>query len=207
MIAARLHRRARRGERGAVLVEVVIMLPVLLVIALGVFDVGLGWKASMTLSSSTRAGARVATNLGISSSADKSALASIAASMGSIPASQIDTIVIYKATSATGTVPSNCLSASVKTAGGSAADLCNVYSATDMNNAATSSAYTGVCGSSRDRFYCPTTRGNSQASSNGPDYVGVYIRINLATKTKLFGSTMTLDETSVMRIEPNAGNP
>lgn len=200
-------RRRVRDERGAVLVEVVMILPMLLVISLGVFDIGLSWKASLTVTNAARAGARVASNLGIAATADKSALASIAASLSTIPSSQIDAVVIYRTTSSTGTVPAGCLVSTVKSAGGSAALQCNVYSAADLAAAPTATTYTGICASSRDRFWCPTTRGNSQASTNGPDYIGVYVRINHATQTKIFGSTMVIDDHAVMRVEPNAGNP
>jgi len=195
-----------RGERGAVLVEVVLIVPILLMIALGVFDIGLGWKASLTVTNAARAGSRVASNLGIDAAADKSALASTAASLGTIPVSEIDVVVIYRTSSADGAPPSGCLTSGAKAAGGSASDLCNTYSGADVMAAATSTAYNGNCGSSRDRFWCPSSRGNSQATTNGPDYLGVYIRINHATKTKLFGSTMVIDDQAVMRIEPSAGN-
>lgn len=199
--------RRRRGQRGAVLVECVLIVPVLLVIALGVFDIGLSWKTSLTITNSVRSGARVASNLGRAATADKSALSSIAASLGTIPVSEIDVVVIYRATTATGEVPAGCLDSLVRTAGGSAALQCNVYSGTEVNAAASSSAYTGNCSTSRDRYWCPSTRANSQALTNGPDYLGVYVRINHTTKTKMFGSTMVIKDRSVMRIEPNAGNP
>jgi len=196
-----------RGERGAVLVEVVLIVPVLLVIALGVFDIGLSWKASLTVTNAARAGARVASNLGIDDTADKAALSSIAASLGTIPVGEIDVVVIYRATTATGDVPSGCLDSTVRAAGGSATYQCNVYSGTDVFAAQTATTYTGNCSNSRDRYWCPSTRANSQALSNGPDYLGVYVRINHATKTKMFGSTMVIKDRSVMRVEPNAGNP
>lgn len=198
--------RRRRGERGAVLVEVVIMLPVLLMIALGVFDVGLGWKSSLTITNAARSGARVASNLGIDPSADKEALASLAAAISTIPTSQIDVVVIYKATGTQGVPPSGCLDSVARASGGSSTNNCNTYTGADVAGAATSSAFTGNCSTSRDRFYCPSTRNNSQASVAGPDYIGVYVKVNHATKTKLFGSTMSLDDTAVMRVEPNAGN-
>lgn len=202
----RLGRDRRRGERGAVLVEVVLIVPLLLLISLAVFDIGLGWKASLTVTSAARSGARVATNLGVSASADKSALSSVAASLGTVPVAEIDLVVIYRATAADGDVPSNCLTTATKTAGGSAAYQCNVYSGAEVFAASTSSAFTGNCASSRDRFWCPTTRGNSQAATAGPDYLGVYIRINHTTKTKAFGTTMVIKDRAVMRVEPNAGN-
>lgn len=199
--------RRARGENGAVLVEVVLILPLLMLISLAVFDLGLGWKASMTVTNAARAGARVASNLGVSATADKSALASIAASLGTVPVSEIDVIVIYRATTADGDVPANCLTGSTRATGGSSASQCNVYTGAEAIAASTSTTFTGNCGSSRDRFWCPSTRGNSQAASTGPDYLGVYVRINHTTKTKAFGSTMVVKDRAVMRIEPNAGNP
>ncbi len=199
--------RRARGENGAVLVEVVLILPLLMLISLAVFDLGLGWKASMTVTNAARAGARVASNLGVAATADKSALASIAASLGTVPVSEIDVIVIYRATTADGDVPADCLTGSTRATGGSSASQCNVYTGAEAIAASTSTTFTGNCGSSRDRFWCPSTRGNSQAASTGPDYLGVYVRINHTTKTKAFGSTMVVKDRAVMRIEPNAGNP
>lgn len=199
-------RRRRRDERGAVLVEVVMIVPLLMMITLGVFDLGLGWKASLTVTNAARSGARVASNLGVSSAADKSALIAIAASLGTIPVGEIDYVVIYRATSADGHVPSQCVTPAARTAGGNSGSQCNVYTGAEVFAAASASTFTGSCGASRDRFWCPSTRANNQGSVGGPDYVGVYVRIKHATKTKLFGPTMVVEDQAVMRVEPNAGN-
>ena len=53
------------------------------------------------------------------------------------------------------------------------------------------------CSTSRDRFWCPTTRVTSQATAAGPDYLGVYIKVNHRTSTKMFGSTMVVQDTAV----------
>ena len=206
MMGRVLNRRRGRGERGAVLVECVLIFPLLMMISLGVFDVGLGWKASLTVSSAARTGARVASNLGVASSADKDSLASIAAALGSVDDSEIDVVVIYRSTAANGDVPAGCLTTAVRSAGGSAALRCNVYDVTGLNAAATSTAYNGNCASSRDRFWCPSTRANSQILTAGMDFLGVYVRLNHDTKTKIFGATMVIDDQAVMRVEPNAGN-
>lgn len=197
----------RRGDRGAVLVEIVMIVPVLLIISLGVFDIGLGWKASLTVTNAVRAGARVGSNLGRDGNADKSALAAVAASLGTIPAAEIDTVVIYRASTSSGDVPAGCLTSGVRSAGGSASLQCNVYTGAEVLAAATSTDFTNNCSTSRDRFWCPSARANSQALTAGPDYLGVYVRINHATKTRMFGSTMVVKDRSIMRLEPNAGNP
>lgn len=205
-------RRRRRGERGAILLELVIVAPLLLAIILGVFDLGLAWRTSITLSNATRSGARVASNLGVSESADLAALQAIAAALSSIPASQVQAIVIYRATTATGDVPPECVAAAAVAAGGDASRKCNTYSQADYVNAQNGVAsfvnsFTGSCGPSRrDYRWCPMDRENDQGVVGGPDYVGVYVKLAHQTSTKMFGSTLTIDDKAVMRIEPAAGN-
>lgn len=199
-------RRLRRGERGAALVEAALIVPLLMSISLAVFDLGIGFKTSLTVSNAVRAGARTATNLGTDEAADQAALAGVAAALGTVASSDIDVVVIYKATSQDGDVPAACLTSSAKAAGGDATAQCNVYSATDLAQAQTSTAFTGNCTSSRDHFWCPSSRGNSQIPSAGPDLVGVYIRVNHTTVTKVFGTKMEITDHAAMRVEPNAGN-
>jgi len=58
---------------------------------------------------------------------------------------------------------------------------------------------------SPDRFWCPTTRKDARTSINGngpPDYVGVYMSIEHPWITKIFGNQKSLDDQSVIRIEP-----
>ncbi|MEZ5320706.1 MAG: TadE/TadG family type IV pilus assembly protein [Microthrixaceae bacterium] len=195
-----------RHERGAVLVEMVLITPLLLGLVMAVFDLGMGWKTSMTVSSASRAGARIASNLGKDDGADQNTLASIAAAMGSVPAADFDTVVIYRSTAAGGDPPAGCLTAVAKSVGGDAGLQCNVYSGSEAATAASSGAFTGDCSARRDRFWCPPNRANSQSILAGPDYVGVYIAVRHSTFTKLFGSTIDIDDHAVMRIEPNAGN-
>ena len=52
--------RSRRGQRGQSLTEAALMLPILIVVALGVSDVGRGFSYREDLSNATRDGARVA---------------------------------------------------------------------------------------------------------------------------------------------------
>lgn len=197
--------RRRRSQRGAVLVETAMVLPFLMVIVLGVLDVGLAWRASMTVTSATRAGARVASNMGIDWDADRQTLLAIGAGLGRIPASQIERVVIYRSTSADGAVPAACLTATALSSGGNASARCNVYRGSDVANVASLSFPTSCSG--RHQFYCPSSRVNSQATSTGLDFIGVYIVNQHPTMTKMFGATMDIKDTTVMRIEPNAGNP
>ena len=188
------------------------VVPFLLVVCLGTFDLGMAWRSDITLSNATRSGARVASSLGVSATADYASLVAIGAALGTTPTTEVDRVVIFKASSATGTVPAGCLTATALSAGGSSTDLCNVYSSTELAAAIANpntppSTYTGTCpGTRRDRFWCAPTRNNTQVvGGTGLDYVGVYVVLNHATSTKLFGSTITITDTGVMRIEPSAG--
>ncbi|MEZ5253167.1 MAG: pilus assembly protein [Microthrixaceae bacterium] len=203
--AASRRRSALRGrrERGAVLVETALILPMLLMIALAVLDLGLAWRASMTVTSAARAGARVSSNLGTSWSTDRNALMSIDAALGAIDNGDVVAISIFRASSADGTVPPACITASARSAGGNAAARCNTYTGADLGNVGALS-FPSSC-SGRHQFYCPSTRQNRQGAVGGPDYVGVYVEIAHPTMTRLFGSTMSISETAVMRVEPNAG--
>jgi hypothetical protein len=91
-----------------------------------------------------------------------------------------------------GTPTATCL------AGTSVSGVCNVFTTTNFSQASSSFG----CGASApDRFWCPTTRVESQAA--GPDYVGVYVKAHRTFITKMFGSTgPTMTSTSVLRIEP-----
>jgi Flp pilus assembly protein TadG len=202
------HRHGTCSERAAVLVELALILPLLLGLSLAVFDIGMGWRASMTVTSAARAGARVGSNLGVESHADQAALAAVSAALGSIPPAEIDLIVIYRSDGAAGGVPAACTTTTARANGGDPSARCNTYTAADLQAAVagTGMNFDGACAGRRDSAWCSTTRNNSQVSSAGPDYLGVYVRIHHSTSTKIFGSSLTIDDHAVMRIEPNAGN-
>lgn len=202
-----LRRRRARAERGSVLLEMAMITPMLLFISLAVLDIGLGWRTSLTVSNSVRAGARVATNLGKATSADESALKAVGAALGDIPVAEIDVVVIFKASSSTTTVPPQCLTAASRTAGGNYSYNCNTYTGDEVRKIAgglTGAPSFGNC-TSRHKYWCPTNRLVAQSVSVGPDHVGVFVRINHKTVTKALGATITVDETAVMVIEPGAG--
>lgn len=54
-----VHRERARGEHGAVLIEFAIVLPVMLIIAFGLLQLGFAFKTSSTVTGATRTGARV----------------------------------------------------------------------------------------------------------------------------------------------------
>src|SRR5438270_13426205 len=56
---SRWQERWQRGQRGAVLVEAALVLPVIITLTLGIIEFGLVFKDSLTIANATRAGARV----------------------------------------------------------------------------------------------------------------------------------------------------
>ncbi|HEY1738696.1 MAG TPA: TadE family protein, partial [Acidimicrobiia bacterium] len=60
----RVRARRKSGEGGVILVELVIVLPLLLMLAFGLCDMGLAWRDKVTVETAARAGARTGSNLG-----------------------------------------------------------------------------------------------------------------------------------------------
>ena len=202
----------RTSECGGILVELALILPFLMSLCLAVLDLGLGFRADLNLANAVRAGVRVGAAQGTASGADHAILVSIGSGLGRINPSQVTAIVVFRAATAAGTVPPNCLTPATRAAGGSSSDACNVYGTADLagvlaSPTVTPTTFTGTCpGSRRDRFWCPTGRDNTAGINGvGLDYLGVYLEVDHQTVTKLFGSTLHLDDTAVMRIEPDAG--
>lgn len=200
----RLRARRARGERGAALVEMIMITPVLVMLAIGILEFGLAWRDSITVSSTLRAGARVGSNAGKDRLADYNSLLAVQAAVASIPNTQIVKIVIYKSTTADGTIPANC-----KTSTSGILGSCNVYTSAQL--AALSTANFGTTGSglgatcasgSLDAMWCPLGRETRQAV--GTDYFGIWMQVSHPYVTRVFpGSGITISDSTVMRIEPS----
>lgn len=197
---SRLRARRRAGDRGATLVEFVFIAPILALIVGGVLEFGLAWRDSLTVSNAMRSGARVGSNAGRERLADFTIIKSVEAAMvGGIPTSRVQRLIVYRASTSNSAPPASCLAV---TGSGGVTGTCNVYRASDLARPQTD--FTGVTsctGSAPDRFWCPTSRQNSQAL--GVDYLGVYIEVQYLWTTKLFpGNGLTIRDRAIMRLEP-----
>ena len=146
-----------------------------------------------------RAAGRTVASQSNDGTADYYALQALKAGLSGIPTAAIGRIVIYNATSSTAPDPL-CLSTA---APGGQTGKCNVYTAASFSLASTSfsSTATGSCpGAAVDRYYCPLTRNVVQAT--GTDYVGVYIQVRHDFFSKLFGSSLTITDKLIVRLEP-----
>jgi len=206
-------RRVRRSERGVALVETAMVAVLLVSILVATFELGMAWRSSITNAQAARAGARVASSQGVAKLTDQATILAVAAGLRSTGSATITKVVVFRSATADGDVPSTCLTAATLAAGGSSSSKCNVYSTARIaqivaSPTATQANFAGTCtGTSQwDRFWCAPTRNNVQLSTGGLDYVGVYVEIAHKTFSKVFGDSITIRDTSVMRIEPAAGD-
>lgn len=198
------HRRAgpggdrRPGEGGVTIVELAIILPLLLVLALGVVDVGFAIRADMTMKQATRSGARTAASVGSQTAADFQILRSIGSAAGALDDAEIGRVIVFKATASDGAVPPDCLTAPNGIAG-----TCNVYGSEAFT--AEESCFQGSsCPGVAAAAWPSASRVSSQAGA-GPDYVGVHMTYRQRSFTAFFPwSEFNLSTTTVMRLEPGS---
>lgn len=200
-------RRRLSGDRGAVIAEAALFGPFLVLLALGIFEFGMGWRESMNLGAALRGSARQATNLGDARSADYYALQSFFTTMTKAKGVTINRLVVYRATGANGQpVNPNCLTIVPTGPGQGISGACNIYTASQINNLPanylTNFGPDGSCATNAwDVRWCPVNRNADQGDP--PDYVGVYASITYKSYTKLLPTTITMTDRAVMRIEPS----
>ncbi len=183
--------RRGRDQRGAVLVEAAIVIPILMMITLGIIEYGGAYRENAAVANAARAGARVASSLpktdfGCTAPCSDSALtvaAAVSSAMQSFGANAPPQLWIYKVGVAGNTPPfASCTScvgynwnSSTKSFGGSM--LGTGWLATKQNACA----------------------------SGPPDQFGVYVKTKHTAITRLFGGDRTLTGTTIMRLEPYVG--
>lgn len=186
------------AERGAALVEIVVVLPLLILIVFGAIEFGAAWSNKLKIETAARAGARVGSNLGNERLADWTLLQSVRSAVQQIGTSNIAYVVVYKASAANGAVPASCKTSPPTSQTG----LCNVYTGAQLDSLTQTSfgGTTSCSGTSPDRFWCPVSRQDVQHLN--PDYLGVWILAKSPTVTQLFGSPLSVQSSAVMRLEP-----
>lgn len=194
--------RQRRGDKGAVLVEFVLVVPIFALLLMGVVDLGMAYRESLNLSGAVRSAARQATSAGTTRNADFLALQAFEATMGQAHNVTIEKVVIYNTTDTGGDpLDPSCFTSSNPPASAK----CNVYTGTQISQIGTD--YLTHFGSANacdpgawDASWCPLVRHDLQGDP--PDYVGVYAVVSYRSWTSLFPATRTLTDRAVLRIEP-----
>jgi Flp pilus assembly protein TadG len=176
------HIRARRREgreRGAILVEAAVIFPLLIFLVLGIVEYALAYRNSLTVSSSTRAGARTASALARNAEFADDAVDSVATALTAMPKDRWQEVWVYKADGATG-LP---------------------VGSTDFSSCTTCVRYAWD-GTAWTPVQETWTYSNQNACPGEAEYVGVYVKARHEYVTKLFGAGRTLSEHTVMRFEP-----
>jgi Flp pilus assembly protein TadG len=191
-LATRPARRAR-GERGAVLVEAAIVLPLLLLLVLGVIEFSIAYKASNTVGSSVRAGARLGSAEARSSTFFTDIKAAVESSLQ--PSGQDTPVSLWIYDANTSGFPN-----------GASSMTCNSYCTAYTNwSTASHSFTTTTAGSSWTTGAAGTM--HACATDSATDSVGVYVVMTHSTLTGIFATAVgknsfTLSDKSIARLEP-----
>jgi hypothetical protein len=185
-LAALLSRRdRRREERGAAAVEAALVLPLLIVLLFGIFEVALLVNDNLLMSQAARSAVRTAVALPRDPGFDAEAATAAAGVLGADNQGNIEELIIYRADPATG-----------RPVGGGAAVDC-FSDCVRYNWDPVAEQFQRVAGTTWDA--------STQMACGGrdaTDFVGVEIRGRHEWATGLFGDGLQLVERAVMRLEP-----
>lgn len=197
------HRQARaRGDRGTALAEFAIVVPLLGLLVAGIIEFGTAWRDSLTVTSSTRASARVVSNLGDERLADYEALLSLRAGLSTIEGITVEGVLIYDASAADGMPHANCFDSNGDPKADSVGN-CNFYTGTELETL-TAADFIGTtnCLGAPDAEWCPLTERETTLAS-GLSEAGVWVRVHRTWFTDMFpGDGVTIEDKTVMNVEP-----
>ena len=185
------------------MVELALVVPLLLSLCAGTFEFGMAWRASLSAQTAVRAATRIGSQLGPDPMADYYSLTALRASLLSAGLlNGVVRVVIFRSDTTDGKVPSTC-------AGGTAgSDKCIVVSGSQLQNQMTQANFavsadgktgTGCYTPAVVQTWCPSARINMQITA---EYLGVWVQLQQGYFTREFGSGVTIQRTSVMRLEP-----
>lgn len=193
--------RAKLLDRGAVLVEFALVAPVLVLLMLGVFEFGNAWRQVGAAERLVQQAGRTVSSQANSRFADYETLRAIDTATTNLRGFEVTRVVIYRAVTANGQVPSSCLSSSHS-------GLCNRYVGAILSSASMgafpggSSTNPTCAGGSADAAWCPVNR---DRTSTTPDRVGVHVTFKYTPITGLLpGPNVEIKRHAVYQLEPCA---
>lgn len=178
-------------QHGATLVEMALVLPILLLIIIGITEIGLYFKDYLTVTYASREGARVAAFAGDSVDADCQILVAVGEFLGNANLDDLDEVQIYIAQQNGGQTPGNTNTARLK-AGGDPTACSEPSDPSDGWLRSTN---------------LPATSRHVTAGPSAPlDIIGVRILMDhdWITGFPPFRGRVTINETTIMRVEPEA---
>ena len=182
------------------MVEAAIITPVLIFFVFGIFEFGFAFRDYLAVANSTRDGVREASVVGKIADADYRTLRAVERASAALREGTIERIVIFKATGPDDSIPGPCKTATSPAT--LAANECNLYGPDDFSLDPDEFGCDPASNPDPDpdRFWCPSSRIVSVGA--GLDYVGVYMRVDHSYITGLFGSSITFEDTSILKVEP-----
>lgn len=178
--------RLRRDDRGAALVEMAILLPVLIIVVFGIIEWSAAYHDASITADAARSGGRMASAESLNASYATNAASAVAATLQSLPASEPQEMYVYKANSngypGNGTDFSTCSTSCISYQWQSASKTFNTASPGGSGWPAAS----------------------QQVCTEPFDEVGIYVKISHSFITNLFGATVALADHAVFRLEPTS---
>ncbi len=178
--------RPRREQRGAVLVETAIVLPVLFLVVLGIIEYSAAYHDSSITADAARAGGRIASAQALNPSYATNAAAAVASALQTLPAGEPQDMYVYKANAngypGAGSDFSTCSTNCVKYTWRPAS---KAFDTANPQGSGWPASTQNVC---TEPF----------------DELGIYVKIQHNFITNLFGATVTLDDHAVFRLEPTS---
>jgi Flp pilus assembly protein TadG len=172
-------------ERGAVLVETAILIPVILIITFGLIEFSSAYQSSSVASAAARTAARTASAEALLPTYATDAAAAAATALKTVPADEPVEMWIYRANTAgypeSGSFSSGCTTHCIK------------YTWVPSTRTFNTASPTGGGWAYTTQNACNTTNWDS---------VGVYVKLNHKFLTKLFGANINLADHAVFRLEP-----
>ncbi len=185
------------------LVEAALVTPLLFLLLFGVIEFGYAFYGKLTVDNMSVVGARAASGSANDVLADYQVLQSVVGANTGISTSDIQLVIVYRATGPSDRVPTSCLAASVTNT--PSVRGCNRYVGTDLARPSTDFGCVGPPGPATkiDNYWCPTARKSGLSGADGPpDYIGVYVKAAHRNLTGVLGGSVTFTTDTVMRIEP-----
>jgi Flp pilus assembly protein TadG len=197
-----MSRRATLGrDRGAVLVELAMVVPFLALLLFGAMQVGSAVIADSRVDRAVSDAARRGALAGGQSSADRDVLLALQAALPAQQLARLDRVVIFRAATPDGQPPAACTKPEGSTSEAGATG-CNTYTGATVR-AVSGSSMAGFGGGpgTKDSSWSPASR--ADALADPPDYLGVWVRTSHVGVSGLPFSHISVVSEAVFRLQPD----
>lgn len=204
----RSHRGAHAGvtmvtrDRGSVIIEFVLILPIVAMLALGALEYGGAWSDTGTVERGVHAAARVGSNVSRNRYADYEILRAIDTQIAAADRATIRRVIVFRSTTGDGKVPDECKAIDPMGTGTfGVSGVCNVYSAVQVGTASSSVGFPSPtsCAGAWDANWCPLSRVNTGAS---PQFLGVWVEVDYERQTNIVSASTRIERQAVFQLEP-----